>query len=293
MSPQPLHIDKVRAPKTLVDLADTGSLELVKIDDLKFDHTYQRDLSAEVVQRMSSEWDPRVAGTIVVNRRPNGDLNVIDGQHRTAAAKTAGEDYILALVFTGLERPSEAGMRVKGNFRRADSPHEKFRARLAAGDKDAKAIKEICDQFNTRINPTPQMKKGINAVAAIEAIYRKDEGVRLTRVFEIIRRAWGSVEGDRVSVATLKGLDWLLETNAEGLDTGHLVDRMQAEGTQGLMRKAYSYQAAHQGSMWVNWYRGLIEAYNTGLPERKRLEWKTGGRGGVGTIRPRTEDAAA
>jgi hypothetical protein len=236
---------------------------------------------------MAEKWDPRVAGAIVVNRRPNGDLQVIDGQHRTAAAKTAGEKFILALVFEGLEQRSEAGMRVKGNYRRADNPQQRFRARVAAGEKEAMAIAKICKEFDTRINPTPEAGNGINAVAAVETIFAKDGGVLLTRVFDIIQRAWGDVKGDHALVPVLKGLAWLLENNNERLDTNRLVDRLQAEGSEGIYRKAQSHQAAHQGSLWINWYRALIEVYNTKLPEGKRLQWSASGRGGAGTTRGR------
>jgi hypothetical protein len=288
MSPrtQPVNIQAQRAPaKTLVEIEGTGKLESVAIDSLKFDHIYQRDLSAAHVQEMAEHWDPRVAGAIVVNRRPNGELQVIDGQHRTAAAKTAGETNILALVFEGLEQKSEAGMRVKGNFRRPDNPQERFRARVAAGEKEAMAIAKICKDYNTRINPTPQNGTGINAISSVEKLFNKDGGVTLSRVFDIIQRAWGDVGGDHASVAVLKGLGWLLEHNSDKLDTNRLVDRLQAEGSSGIYRKAQSHQAAHQGSFWVNWYRALIEIYNTKLPEGKRLKWSTTGRGGAGTKR--------
>lgn len=285
--PQPVQLQSIKQPeRKLVEIAGTGSLEAVEIDLLKFDHVYQRDLSASHVQEMAENWDPRVAGAIVVNRRPNGELQVIDGQHRTAAAKMAGEKNILALVYEGMERTTEAGMRVKGNFRRADNTQERFRARVAAKDKTAVAIDRICKNFDTRINTTPMQDQGINAVGTVEAIYTIDGGVRLTRVFEIIQRSWGDVKGDHATVGIMKGLAWLLEHNSEKLDVNRLVDRMQAEGSQGIQRKAQSHQAAHGGSFWMNWYRALVEIYNTKLPEGKRLRWTTGGKG---TRRPKEQ----
>lgn len=285
MRAQPVNLQK--GAKALIAIEDTGTLESVPIDSLKFDHVYQRDLSASHVQAMAENWDPRVAGAIVVNRRPNGELQVIDGQHRTAAAKTAGETNILALVFDDLNQRTEAGMRVKGNVRKTDNPQEKFRARVAAGEKKAIAINKLARDFGTQINATPDAKTGINAIGAIEKLYEKDGGVTVARVFDIIQRAWGDVGGDHASATVVRGLAWLLEHNNEKLDTNRLVDRLQAEGSQGLYRKAQSHQAAHQGSFWVNWYRAVVEAYNVKLPEGKRLQWATSGRGGAGVARAR------
>jgi hypothetical protein len=274
---QPVNLERLRDSKLLADTVQAGSIEAVLIDDLNLDHGYQRDLSADLVQKMAAEWDMAVAGTITVSRRPSGQLYIIDGQHRAAAAKLAGETHILAQVLDQKGRADEAGMRLKGNVRRGDKALERFRAQLAAGDKSSKAIVEICRNFGTKINQSPDTRHGINAISAVEFIYSIDKGVLLTRTFEVIQKAWGPVEGMNTTTNSMRGIAWMLHRQGMDVDVARLADRLSAEGPEAIERKARSHKAAMGGSLWLNWYRAAIEVYNHRLPEGSRLEWVTGG----------------
>lgn len=277
MSPQPVNLEKLRDSKQLANTVQAGAIEAVAIDDLHLDHVYQRDLSADLVQKMANNWDMAVAGTITVSRRPNGDLYIIDGQHRAAAAKLAGEEYILAQVLEQKGRADEAQMRLRGNVRRGDKAQERFRAQLAAGDPESKAIVKLCDQFETQINPYPESRAGINAVSQVEFIYRIDKGILLTRVFEVIQKTWGTVGGEHSSANVLRGLAWLLHRQGGELSVPRLIERLQVEGVGAVDRKARAHKAAMGGSLWLNWYRAAIEVYNHRLPEPSKLKWITGG----------------
>jgi hypothetical protein len=278
-------MERVRGTRTLAEIEQSGKLELLAIEDLHFDKRYQRDLSADWVQRKGEEYEERKAGTIIVNQRKNGELWVIDGQHRTGAAQASGRTHMLALVFDSLTDHEEAAMRVSYNDRRPDNVQQRFKARLYAGDPTAKAIEEICSQFGTRINNAPQMGVGINCVRTIEHLYERDDGVLLTRVMDVMRRAWGDIGGRNAGTAMFRGLGWLLETNSDQLDVNRLVDVMQSEGVQGLLGRAESHRMAVGGSGWTNTYRALLEIYNPRLPAGKRLQMRLHGQGGVGARR--------
>ncbi len=269
-----LHADQSQA---LVEIAGTGTIEAVEIARLKFDD-YQRQLSNEFVQEMAGNWDPKVAGAIVVNRRPNGALYVIDGQHRTAAAKTAGEKLILAVVFDNLSRQQEAAMRVRGNVRKAEQPQEAFRAKLASGDKESLAIVAIAEEYGAKINTVPNGKVGIDCIGTIEKLYRKDDGELLRRTLDVMTRAWGTVSGEHARVGVLRAVAHVLEVNADEVDDARLVDRLQQEGTTGLRMKANSNQATWGGSKATNFYRALVEVYNTGLSQRHRIHRRIQGK---------------
>ena len=272
-----MKIHDAKEPEVLVSTSDVGNLEVLTIDDLHVDHTYQRDLSADRVQSIAAKWDIVAAGPIVVSRRANGDLYIVNGQHRAAAAKMAGETHVIAQVVNDLTAKQEATLRLKGNYRLGDKAMERFRAQLAAEDPESKAIVTLCEQFETRINATPSTEHGINAITAVETMYRRNKGILLTRVFEVIRLAFGRVEGKYATVGMMKGIEWMLEKHHDGLDRGRFVDRLAAEGPEGLERKARSHKAAMGGALWTNYYRAMVEAYNHRLPEGSRLEWRTGG----------------
>jgi hypothetical protein len=114
----------------------------VKCADLNIDPYYQRDLSRELVEKIKRNWDAAGAGYIVVNRRQNGSLYIVNGQHRVAArmelAVEAGDESggeIVSQVFNGLTQQQEAQLRLIGNTKRTDTSQERFRAQVAAGDR--------------------------------------------------------------------------------------------------------------------------------------------------------------
>jgi hypothetical protein len=260
---------------------EMGDIEVVRIDDLNVDHAYQRDLDAGLVQRIAATWDIVASGPIVVARRADGSLWIVNGQHRAAAAKVAGEQEILAQVKSVAHmspdqaRVYEAELRLKGNTRRTDKSQERFRAQVAAKHPDSLAIVEIASKFETRINPWPDAKHGINSVSAVERLYRKNNGVLLTRVFEFIRDAFGEVGGRYASVASLNAIAWLLEHHDQEMNRSRMVERLGIEGIEAVDRKARAAKGAMGGAIWTNYYRAMIEVYNTNLPQKSRLEWKT------------------
>lgn len=255
--------------------SNAGRLEVVPLDDLNIDHSYQRDLDANLVQSIARNWDIVGAGPITVSRREDGSLWIINGQHRAAAARVAGETEILAQVVEGYDRESEAGLRLKMNHRRSDRSQERFKAQVAAGDRESLAIVEILSGFNTRINPHPEANRGINSVTAVEKLYRKDNGVQLVRVLEVVRDAWTEVGGPFVSVSLLNSISWFLERHDQEMKRERFVERLRAEGVEAIDRKARSHMAAWGGALWMNYYRAMVEIYNKQLPMTSRLAWKT------------------
>lgn len=262
--------------KLLADAGDAGNVEVLMIEDLRIDALYQRDLSQDLVNKIAETWDLAAAGPIVVSRRKSGDMYIVNGQHRTAAAKRAGETEILAQVIEGLDAKTEAELRLKGNTRRSDRPAERFKAQVAAGHEDSLAIVEICNRFDTKINEFPNMSSGINAVAAIERLYERDNGILLVRTFEMIQDAWSSVGGEYATSSILKSLAFFINQHPEA-NRNRLIGRLTMEGPKGLQRRGMNHRAIHGGAEWLNYYRALVEVYNDKLNDANKLELRTGG----------------
>jgi hypothetical protein len=257
-------------------VARAGTLEVVHIDDLNVDYTYQRDLNSDLVNKIKDGYDMAVAGTIVVSRRANGSLWVVDGAHRVAGASLAGEKEMLAQVLMGLDQQTEAELRLKGNVKRSDKSSERFKAQVAAGYAESLAIVEILTNFETKLNlASPDAYHGINAISAVESIYRLNKGIMLTRVLEMTRDAFGSVGGKTASSSMLRGIAWLIQKHEREMDRGRMIDKMSRDGVDMIERKARSIKLTHGGAMWVNFYRAFVDSYNERLPEKSKLEWKT------------------
>lgn len=67
---------------------DTGAsmngspVRLIPARDLKLDPRVNRSIDRAWVVRLARSWDASLTGTLVVVARSDGDLIVVDGQHR-------------------------------------------------------------------------------------------------------------------------------------------------------------------------------------------------------------------
>lgn len=121
-------------------------LQYVLPAQLSVDPDYQRSLdghtSSVLIRRIARQWDWHLCQPLVVSRRGDGGLYVIDGQHRLAAAKERGDIAQLPCVIVEYDGTAgEAAAFVGLNSqRRALSPVDLFRAAVASGEDDAVAI---------------------------------------------------------------------------------------------------------------------------------------------------------
>jgi hypothetical protein len=109
-------------------------------------------------------------------------------------------------------------------------------------------------------------------VSAVESIYDVDEGKLLTATIEAVKDAYGEVGGPMASVSMLKGIAWFLARHRAQVDRQRFVERIAAEGVDGIDRKARNHRAAHGGAGWMNFYRAMVEVYNNRLGEKQRIE---------------------
>lgn len=277
------NVNHKAVQEALASLGDEGTLKRVKVEELNVDHHYQRDIGADLVNTIADNWNAVAGGVILVSRRENGQLYIVNGQHRAAAARLLGKKHLWAQIVDGLGPAEEAELRLLTNVARKDKSLERFKAKLAAGHTDAHAIVRIVSAHGARINATPQGEIGINAISAVEAIYHIDRGMLLDRTLETLTTAYGRIGGDNATSAMLRGVAWLLHRHAD-LDHGRLIQRMQVEGPGMIGRMARNHKAAMGGALWLNVYRALVETYNFRLPEGSpnRLSWITSGSTSVG-----------
>lgn len=265
------------AGDVIARMGGQGDLREVAIDVLEIEQSYQRDIVSDHADKIARNWNPLALGVLIASLRADGKLWLIDGQHRAIAARLNGVATLMVQVFQGLTLAEEAALRLLFNRRMTDKPNERFRAQLIAGNQESIEIQRICSEFDTRVNLSPDVKRGINAVSAVESLYRRDNGMLLTRVFEFIRETFGEVHGDKATVALLKGVGQLLDKHSGKFDRARMVERLRLEGVASIMRKAANHRVVHGGPMHQNAYRAMIEIYNERLTESNRLEWRTGG----------------
>jgi hypothetical protein len=166
----------------------------LRTGSLRIDSTYQRPLNAKRATQMAAAWDDNLAGTIIVNERDTGGLWVVDGQHRLAAARLAGIEWLDAEVHSGRTPAEEAELWWRHNhFRASPKVINIFNARLAAGDEEAESIVAAVKAAGVEINLSNPSTKAPNqtiAVGMLQSIHGELGPLGLTRVLRVLRTAW-------------------------------------------------------------------------------------------------------
>jgi hypothetical protein len=134
------------------------TLEWIGVERLAIDESYQRATDSAASRRLifhiKSKWNWNYCQPLVVSRRADGSLFVIDGQHRLTAALERGDiAHLPCVVVSGLE--SEAAAFVALNTKRQKlSQGDIFNAMLAAGDETAKRVAELLAETGWRMTHT-------------------------------------------------------------------------------------------------------------------------------------------
>lgn len=144
---------------------------LVPVADCFVDFGYQRPVSKAFVAHMVREWDPMLAGALIVNRRKSGKYAVLDGSRRLHAIQQVGTPDIWALVYEGLPYRKEAELFVEYNFVRGNvSPYIRHRAEVEARLPFAMALREIASNEGFEIKPSISGETAISCIMTLEDV---------------------------------------------------------------------------------------------------------------------------
>lgn len=261
---------------TIID----DDVEVLPIDVLRVDESYQRERRSYLVKKIREKgFDMNAAYPIIVSERPPSrgmsDVRyyIVDGQHRTTAAEEEGETEVLAKIvrFSGSESQiirKEAALREKMGDRKADTPMEKFKAKLRAGDGVAIKIDNLVESYGGRL----ALKQGAPGIQAISTLQKLYEGDVLDGVLRTIKSGWDTFDGRAGEAASLEAISWLLKKHPD-VDLTHLQRRMSGAPPEAVHARAHALKAIAGGSLWKNYYRALLEFYNTRAPQKiKRLQ---------------------
>ena len=139
----------------LVD--EPGRLQMIRKGDLRVDATYQRNPKKEsVINKIASFWSWAACGALIVAERADGELFIVDGQHRwLAAMKLDSVEVLPCMVFYMENVKTEARGFVTANVARASmNALDKFKAQVVAGDTTAIAVKHMVEEVGYRIGHT-------------------------------------------------------------------------------------------------------------------------------------------
>lgn len=144
-------------PRYSPPIGSQPSIEWIHLSRLSIDDVYQRSTDNEASRRLiasiATKFDWRLCGPLVVSRRADDTLTIIDGQHRwMAASKRSDIPQLPCCVFRYESTEEEARMFILAN--RARKPMNRlddYFAALAAADEDALEIRQLVTDAGLRI----------------------------------------------------------------------------------------------------------------------------------------------
>lgn len=231
------------------------SLEQVPVDRLNVDDSYQRATdspgSRAIIVRMIKQWDWSLCQPLVVARRADGSLWILDGQHRHAGAVERGDiAFLPCVILSSLDREGEARTFVKLNTERQKlNQAEIFHGMLAAGDPDAKQVQQLLDNAGWRVvrsSGTDNWKPGDLQCAPMLVKALKLKGTAPVQfALTTLRAAYADV-AVRQSATLLKALFDVFDMIGDaGLSVGTLVKAISAISPEAWPVRGVALQERH------------------------------------------------
>lgn len=247
---------------------------------LKFDRQYQRAVDPVRVKTLVDNFNPSGIGTLTVSLRSNGELVIIDGQHRGTAARSIGYDEkVPCIQYAGLTLAEEAELFLALNNVKPVSALDKFRARIIAGDAGATAINEVLSAFGWRV----QAGGDAGCFAAVNAIEKVYEGAGVTRgeprldlvriVTTVITAAW-----DRDPKGThnliVSGLGTFYARYGDAVDSAKVVTELRKLSPHRLVGLAQSLHEARGGTKSSALAEVVTGLHNKGRRTNRLPDWR-------------------
>lgn len=157
---------------------------------------YQRSRQRHVAQ-IAENWDDSKCNVLLVSYdEENGCFNVMDGQHRAAAARMRGIDYLVCEIFTGMTVSKEAAMFVEANITSKKlNPFDTYKANQFITEesetelsKTDKRISDVCKRFDIKVSKTNGAGT-LKSVPVARAIIKRDGEEGLSFVFSVIQES--------------------------------------------------------------------------------------------------------
>lgn len=239
--------------------------DLVEVRTLKL-AAYQRAPQTSRVKIMASKFDENIIGTIVVSKR-DGQMFIVDGQHRVMLAKLKGIPFLWAEIHEGLTYEEEAKLfKIRNNEdgnQVKPAKSEIFHASVESKDPDSIRIKEIVESKGFKITNFTG-NGNIVAVASVVRVYKKHGERILTSTIEVINKAWGG-ESDSLKGLMLEGMAAFIKVyeGEPSFSPETLVDHLSKVQPGKIIRDAKGDTSTNSTS--IKMMNALLNYYNLGL----------------------------
>lgn len=277
--PRSAPLDLVAAQEVSREVgAQKIEVRRIAIERLRLDPI--RPLRNYWVQRLRRSFDPAKLGILHVSKRDNGDLVVIEGNHRIAAARLLGDSRltVTCIVYSGLSVAREAALYRGLESKLRQTQLDLFLARRQEGEPVACEI----DALTTGLGIAIKSGSGgsgppaLAAIGRVERIYAQHGPAVLRRVLLIAKTAW-QMQRNAFDGHLLGGLARFLSIYGEQIDERHLVERLSVVSPNEVRHQGRVIMAAlglsSTDSLGEGNGRAIFNLYNHGLRGKKLPDW--------------------
>ncbi len=250
---------------TFAEYENPGELRMLSTSRLSSGLPYQRHVDERIVNLLLREWDERLLEPVIVSFR-DGKFNVVDGQHRIAAAKKRSEGQEVMMpcrIYSGLSYEQEAELCYKlDRAQRRLSLSQATNALMESGaDAETTEIRRLLEAegFVWALGKKYAGAYEIIATRAVMNAYRSLGGAAFSRMFALLRDTW---RGDPASLSAcmISGMALFLKTYEAELRDSLFVKRLSAVTPEEITRRGKADFSTNRYAL--RFARVLLEKYN-------------------------------
>lgn len=248
-------------------------LQWVKADDISVNPVAQREFRPTWAHAILENFDLDKFQVPHVNRRGDGSLYVMEGQHSLWAYRQwVGEgQQVQVWLYDGLTEQEEAEFFLSLNNKRSVDAMAKFKAAVTAG-REAECDIDRIVRANGCVVSSSEMDNAIKAVGALTTIYQRFGPKVLGQTLRIIRESFIDGGFER---PVLLGISMVLARYGDTIDTDRLISKLSGirNGWDGLVQRASKIKSATGSTQVEASAAAVVEFYNTGRGGVKLMAW--------------------
>jgi hypothetical protein len=256
------------------------TFQYIAAGDLVVHPKAQRSLRQPDAEKIADTWNAAKLGTLTVVRMENGQLAIVDGQHRHKGAllKYGRSVKLPCLVHEKTSLAEDADLFIGLNDSRRVQATDLFNARVVRRDETAVTINDILARHGWIV----RQGSSAGTIAAIGAFEKVFDGIGVTKgksradlveaTIATITGAW-SHDPTGVNAAIVQGLGAMHARFGPQIDRGKLSRNLAGVRPVEIVASARSIRDAQRGTLGAAAARVMVGIYNNRARTGRLPEW--------------------
>lgn len=254
--------------------ARQSHLQWVPADDLKVNPVAQREFRPAWAEKILADFDIDKFQVPHVNRREDGSLYIMEGQHGTWAYRQFfGEgQQIQVWLYGGLTEREEAEFFLSLNNKLGIEPIARFKTAVTAGREIESDIDRIVRAAGCVVASGSSNPSTIKAVGALLTIYNRYGAGTLAKTLQIIRDSFVDGGYER---PVLMGIAMVIARYPD-IDAARLVRQLASirNGWKGLVQRTALIKEQMQATQPEAAAAAVVDFYNKGRGKKLPSWWR-------------------